>query len=502
VLRARGRLRRRPCAIPQREPPPRARPARRSASVRVAFGTLGGLLAALLVPALASAHGIQLVTNLPIPEWLFAWATAIVLVVSFVALATLWPTPRLDPPHERAWLRYPHWLDPLCGAIGVALFVLIVYAGIDGAQLVTANITPTWIYVVFWVGLAVLSVLFGDAFRPFNPWRAIARAFAWIAARARRGRPGSEPLPYPSWLGRWPAVLGILCFAWLELVDNPAQRVEPRLLAFLSLGYAAVQLVAMSMYGIETWTQRGDAFAVYFGLFGLMAPLRWENGRIYRRAPFVGAVGLELMPGTIALIAVMIGSTSFDGFSNGTTWFALYPDLASFAGSLGLSATAAPTWIYTFGLIVMIAIVGGLYRVGTLGMRSIGGGHDAGELTRRFAHTLLPISIAYVVAHYFSLLAFSGQSLIYLASDPLGTGANIFGTANFQPNLAIVTGNVVWYVQVGALIVGHVGGLALAHDEALTLYRRARDATRSQYWMLTVMVAFTSLGLWILSSTQ
>jgi uncharacterized membrane protein YhaH (DUF805 family) len=149
-----------------------------------------------------------------------------------------------------------------------------------------------------------------------------------------------------------------------------------------------------------------------------------------------------------------------------------------------------------------LAIIGGLYRLGALGMRSIGAGYAAGDLARRFAHTLLPISIAYVIAHYFSLLVFSGQLLVPLASDPLGTGANIFGTANVQPNTAIVSGNVVWYVQVGALLVGHVAGLTLAHDRALTLYRRARDATRSQYWMLTVMVAFTSLGLWILSSTQ
>jgi len=475
----------------------------RSASRAVAFGTLGGLLAGLLVPAIASAHGIQLVTDLPIPEWLFAWATAIVLVVSFVALATLWPVPRLDPPRERAWLRYPRWLDPVCGAIGIALFALIVYAGIAGAQLVTANITPTWIYVIFWVGLAVLSVFFGDAFRPFNPWRAIARACAWVAGRARSGRAAAEPLPYPAWLGRWPAAFGILCFAWLELVDNPAQRQDPRLLAFLALGYAAVQLVAMSLYGIETWTQRGDAFAVYFGLFGLMAPLRWEDGRLRRRAPFVGAVTLEMMPGTIALIAVMIGSTSFDGLSNGTVWLNVFPSFFNLFTSLGVSdPNAATECAYTLGLLAMVVIVGGLYRLGILGMRSIGAGHDAGGLARQFAHTLLPISIAYVIAHYFSLLAFSGQSLIYLASDPLGTGANIFGTANFQPNLAIVTGNVVWYVQVGALIIGHVGGLALAHDRALALYRRARDATRSQYWMLTVMVTFTSLGLWILSSTQ
>ena len=426
------------------------------------------------------------------------------LVVSFVALATLWPEPRLDAAGERAWLRYPRALEPLCGAIGVALFVLIVYAGLAGAQLPTSNIGPTWIYVVFWVGLAFASVLFGDVFRAFNPWRAFARAAAWVARRAGGGRALPEPLPYPVWLGRWPAVAGILAFTWLELASSLEVRDAPDTLALLALAYAAVQLIGMSLYGIETWTDRGDAFAVYFSLFALMAPLRWAGGVVRRRAPFVGALRLELLPGTIALIVVMIGSTSFDGFSNGSVWLGLYPHLADLFAALGVSRSGAAiyVWPYTLGLLGMILIVGGFYRLGVLGMRSIGAGYGAGELAVRFVHTLLPISIGYLVAHYFSLLVFSGQLLVPLASDPLGNGANIFGTAGVQENIAIVTGNVVWYVQVGALLIGHVAGLTLAHDRAVTLYRRARDATRSQYWMLTVMVAFTCLGLWILSSTQ
>jgi hypothetical protein len=471
---------------------------------RLAFGTLGGVLAGLLVPASAGAHGIQLVTSLPIPEWLFAWAAAVVLVVSFVALASLWPAPRLAALGERQWFRYPRALEPVCGAIGIALFVIVVYAGIAGAQLPYSNIAPTWIYVVFWVGLAFLSVLFGDLFRPFNPWRAFARAVAWLATRARRGRAAPAPLPYPDWLGHWPAVVGIAFFAWLELASSLTMRDQPNTLAYLSLAYAALALIAMSLYGIETWSDRGDAFSVYFGLFALMAPLRWADGRVYRRKPFVGTLGLEILPGTVALIAVMIGSTSFDGLSNGTVWLQLFPHLESLFASLGVATTSTAIYVlpYTLGLIAMILIIGGLYRLGTAGMHSIGAGYDSSDLARRFAHTLLPISIGYLVAHYFSLLAFTGQLLIPLASDPLGTGANIFGTANFQLNYAIVSGNFVWYVQVGALLVGHVAGLTLAHDRALTLYRRARDATRSQYWMLTVMVAFTCLGLFILSSTQ
>ena len=289
-------------------------------SRRLAVGSCAGLLAWLIVPASASAHGLILVTNLPIPQWLFAWAAAVVLVVSFVALATLWPTPRLARIRERPIWRCPAWLEPLCGALGIALFVLIVYAGIAGSQITLSNITPTWIYVIFWVGLAFASILFGDAFRPFNPWRALARAVAWTSRRIGRDAKEPEPLHYPDWLGRWPAVVGLLGFAWLELVY--VNKDSPNLLAFLSLAYAGVQLVGMSLYGIDTWTERGDAFAVFYNFLGRMAPLHWRSREapdrgyeVYLRPPFVGALSLEDMPGTIPMVIAMIGTTSFDGFS-------------------------------------------------------------------------------------------------------------------------------------------------------------------------------------------
>jgi hypothetical protein len=479
---------------------------------RLAVGTGAGLLAGLVAPAGASAHGLVLVTNLPIPEWLFAWAAAVVLVVTFVALATLWPTPRLARIRERPIWHCPGWLEAVCGALGIGFFVLIVYAGIAGSQIPLSNITPTWIYVVFWVGLAFASFLFGDAFRPFNPWRAIARAVAWVARHAGGERATSEPLNYPDRLGRWPAVIGLLGYAWLELVY--VNKDAPNLLAFLSLGYAAVQLVGMSLYGIETWSERGDAFAVFFDFLGRMAPLHWKRERapgrgfdVYLRPPFVGALSLELLPGTIAMVIAMIATTSFDGFSNASIWLngnGLFYDLQSLFIHIGLAGNgdlAADELAGTVGLLAMVGVIAGFFRLGILGMRSINTRYGAPELTRSFAHTLLPIAIAYFVAHYFSLLAFSGQWMIQLVSDPLGNGANIFGTANVQPNYALLTGNFLWYVQVAALVTGHAAGITLAHDRALTLYPNPREATRSQYWMLTVMVAFTCLGLWILSST-
>ena len=118
------------------------------------------------------------------------------------------------------------------------------------------------------------------------------------------------------------------------------------------------------------------------------------------------------------------------------------------------------------------------------------------------AHSLAPILAAYVVAHYFSLLAYNGQDLLRLASDPLGTGADLLGTADATIDYGVVSATAIWYVQVGALVAGHVAGLVLAHDRALALYRDHRAASRSQMVMLVVMVMFTVLGLWLLSEAN
>ena len=125
---------------------------------------------------------------------------------------------------------------------------------------------------------------------------------------------------------------------------------------------------------------------------------------------------------------------------------------------------------------------------------------DRRALARAFAHTLIPISAGYMVAHYFSLLAYNGQNLWPLANDPLGKGSDLFGGAAAGIDYGIVSATGIWYVQIIALVVGHIGGLVLAHDRALEVYGSARAATRSQVVMLILMVAFTLLGLWLLSA--
>jgi hypothetical protein len=468
--------------------------------VTAASAALAGAAIAAL-PDAALAHGLVGRQDLPIPRWLFAWAAAVVLVVSFVALAVLWPKPRLEQAREKRVLAVPAALEVLCGIAGVAAFVLVVWAGLAGTQTATANLVPTVIYVIFWVGIVFVSAVFGDVFAAFNPWRAIARATSWLAGRMVGDRL-PEPAAYPAWLGRWPAAVGIFIFAWVELAY--VNRDDPSILAALALLYAAVQLVGMSVYGIETWTRNADAFAVYFRMFAKLAPLHWRARTLYRRPLLSGAPGLRTVPGTVALLCVMIGSTSFDGFSQGDLWTssgAIAPTLQQRFINLGFSQETALQITFSIGLLLMVCLVGALYRLGVAGMGSIGGRHEPGELARRFGHSLIPIAFVYVVAHYFSLLVYQGQAMASLMSDPLGDGSDIFGTAAANIDYGVISATGIWYVQVAALVLGHAAGLTLAHDRALTVYRRVRDATRSQYWMLAVMVGFTSLGLWLLSAS-
>jgi hypothetical protein len=458
-------------------------------------------LVLLTAPDAALAHGFGGRQTLPIPKWLFGWAATVVLVASFVGLAVLWPQARLERPAERRLAGIPRILDPLAGLIGVASFVLVVYAGFAGSQTAENNLAPTLVFYVFWVGLAVVSPIFGDLFKALNPWRATGRAVAWIAGRVSRGELPS-PLAYPARLGRWPAAIGILAFAWVELAYSG--RSDPSNLAALALVYAAVQFVGMSLYGIETWNRYGDGFGALYGLLARISPLRWTRTAVYVRRPLSGLTQLDHPPGTVALLCVIIGTTSFDGFSGGAAWGEIAPQLIDLWRSIGFGQSTALELAFTVGLLAGVLVVAGLYRLGVVGMQSVDprDSTPTPEIAGRFAHSLVPIGLAYLVAHYFSALGDEGQRLAYLISDPLGTGANIFGTSSVTVDYTWIAANTIWYVQVAALVIGHVAGLVLAHDRALVSFGDGRTATRSQYWMLAVMIAFTSLGLWLLSAAS
>ena len=461
------------------------------------------------------AHGIVGRTDLPIPEWLFGWGAAMVLVVSFVGLAILWPEPRLQDgggfralPRalSRALLSRP--VEILCGAVGVFLLGLTVYSGLSGSQTATNNFAPSFVFVIFWLSLVPLSLLFGDIFKAFNPWRAIARAVAGVAQTAARG-PLPAPLEYPERLGHWPAAAGIFAFATMELVASNGDK--PENVAIAALVYSAATFVAMALYGIDRWMERGEAFSVYFNLFSRISPVTRHGDELGLRKPLSGLADLKPIAGTVPLLAMIIGSVTFDGVAEAPLWTGIAPDIAEFFESIGLSPEGALEATFLVGLTAAILAIYGFYRLGVAGARSVGGNISADRLAKAFVHSLVPIALAYTAAHYLTLLLYQGQAIVrisspplgFLASNPLGEdGVDIFGTANEAINYGVIGATATWYYQVAFVVLGHVAALILAHDRALALYDDPKLAVRSQYWMLVVMVGFTSLALWLLAQSN
>ena len=451
------------------------------------------------------AHALASRQDLPVPAWLFAWGASIVLVVSFFALAAGWRTPRFEQLHERplgagvsrVLLGLP--VQALCGAIGVFLLGFAVYAGLEGTEAPDRNFSLTFLFVTCWLGFPFLSAILGDLFRPFNPWRAVGRAagagFALVAGQ----RPAHAA--YPKRLGRWPAAIGLLAVVWLEVVWGKAgSGFDPQTVATAALIYSGYTLAMMAVFGVEEWCEKGEVFSVYFGMFGRLGIFGSRDGRLERRRPFSAATTWATIPGSAAVVIASIATTSFDGGQEGAFKDGI-ESLTGWIEDLGFSVLTSLRLSSTIFMLLCFAGVGLVYLLGVRGMRTVPGAPSTEKLRIGFAHTLIPIALAYLVAHYFSFFVFQEQAQFgFLLSDPLGTGTtDLFGTASWEVDYKVLSANAIWYVQVAALITGHVIGLMLAHDRALVYWPDYRNATASQYWMLAVMVAFTCFGLYLLS---
>ena len=434
------------------------------------------------------AHGLGGRADLPIPVWLAQYAAALVLVVSFFMLVRFWPNPRLQDPYRGRPL--PLWVQRLVDApafrlalrlVGLAALLGTILVAAFGGDTSATNPAPTWLFVWFWVGIVPLSLLFGPVMRAFSPLRLLTR---WLARL--RGRSDPDPRPMPPWLGYWPAAAGLLVFTWLELVyRDPAHPVN--VLIFILL-YCLVQLVAAAVYG-ERWYSHGDAFEVYSTLIGRLSPFgrRPEDGRLVLRNPLAGLASVPIEPGVVAVICVLLGSTAFDGLSRTQWWQRLS----------GQTSGLAYVLLGTAGLLGMVGLVSAAYLAATRQNPWARSGQKV-AVERRFVHSLLPIAVGYTVAHYFSLVVFQGQAGYLLASDPLGRGWDLFGTAGQQINYAVVATATIAIVQVVAILTGHVLGVFIAHDRAIADYSRSRQRLRAQYPLLVVMVTYTLGGIALL----
>ncbi|WP_371094723.1 hypothetical protein [Streptomyces sanglieri] len=412
------------------------------------------------------AHGIGAQHDLPLsPFYAFAGAFA-ALFVSFLALGLLWSASRFR--GDRAGRPVPSALQRLADArptrialraLGLAAALYVTLQLLLGPDDPDRNPAPGAVYVLLWVGLVPASLLLGPVWRPINPLRTVHL----LVCRAL-GRDPAAGRPLPAELGLWPAAAGLLAFTWLELVaPDPASA--DALLVFLG-GYAGVHLAGAARYGAG-WFDRGDAFEVYSGLLARLSPLVF-------RSPFNGLDATPQAPGLVATVCVMLGSTAYDGFSDSPSWITTVQ-----TASLGRTTTA------TLGLLGAVALVAALYALCAGAVRLISG--QLPHPLTAFAHSLVPIALGYLIAHYFTLFVTEGPRTVMVA----------LGADNPAPPDPPLGPGGVATLQVAAIVLGHVLGVIAAHDRSVRLFPSGR-AVAGQLPLLVLMITYTIGGLSLL----
>jgi hypothetical protein len=483
----------------------------------------------------AAAHGVGGRLDLPVPLWQLAWAASFAVAASFVALGMFWDTPKFRAAATGRILPKPFQTAckaqaAVVRAVGLLALAVLLYAGLAGNTNPSVNITPVAVYIIFWVGLQAVSVLVGDVWSHMSPFSALADGAARLNARLRGRLPeaertggssgceisGSSARPWPERPvseanksgddsssprapatnagslpagadrgagNHWWATAAVFGFVWLELAFHDSTDI--RVLGVYLAAYTVVLLAGAAAFG-RGWLRDAEGFGLLFTKLSAMAPLHREGGALRLRAPLAGLAVLPIKRGSVAFILVVLGSTTFDGFTRSSVWL----DVA--AQRTGWELTV----VNTVGLVFVIFAVFVLYRAAIAAMAAITGDTER-ELADAFAPSLLPIAAAYTVAHYFSYLLLEGQRVIAHISDPFGRGWDLFGTATYQVDFTAISTDTIAWTQTAAIAVGHVLAVAVAHDRAVERWPH-RLAMRSQYPMLAVMIAYTVIGLLLL----
>lgn len=501
----------------------------------------------------AHAHAFGERYDLPIPLNLYLSGAAGAVVVSFVLVALFAKAPirgrTLYPRYNLLHWRWARWLTgrrsvSVVRGIAVFLFLLTVTAGLLGIQDPQRNLLPTMIWIIWWTGMAYCCALVGDLWALINPLNTL---YSWAEALTRRlGIGGSHlglNLRYPRRLGVWPACLLFWLFVWGELVW-PANAI-PFNLSVAVLAYSLVTWAGMFFFGRQTWLRHGEAFSLAFGLLARFAPLELrvtggaslsvqeqerldsEDGvncyecfrtvppenRQWNFRPFGAGllVGNRVSASMMAFVVLMLSTVTFDGFMGTPLWVGILeaiPDwrpLQPFLFNLEMKGISREVVISTTGLALFPLLFAGLYLSCIQVMRlmapffSRGPGWSMLAVGGFFVYSLVPIALAYHLAHYVSFLLTVGQLVIPLASDPFGVGWDLLGTADYLVNIAVVGAKFVWYTSVVTIVLGHMIAVYVAHVLALRALGGRRSALTSQVPMLVLMIFYTVLSLWILA---
>ncbi|MEJ7796279.1 MAG: hypothetical protein WKF50_12060 [Nocardioides sp.] len=431
------------------------------------------------------AHGLGGPADLPIPPELAIAGAVAALVISFTVLALAWRTPRYDA--ATSGRLAPAGLARLVdsAAYGVALRVVgmlflgwFVLAAVSGRDLLT-NPTFGMFYVWWWVGLVPLSVLFGPVWKAISPVRTINTVFARVS--------GSDPdrglYTYPERLGYWPAAVGLFAFVWLELVYPFSTELGP--VRLWCAGYLALMLLGGALFG-SAFYEKADPFEVYSSLCAKLSVWGRRDGVLVVRSPLANLDTVPPLPGLVAVVGVLFGSTAYDSFRDSLLWIRFTQE--------------SPASTFLLNNLALLAFCVGVAVILAIGSAATGvdPGTRRRELPALFAHSMVPIIVGYIIAHYVNYLVEVGWDTLILASDPLSDGSNWLGTGDldriswlsYHPTLLAS-------IKVAAVVIGHVVAVVAAHDRAVRVLPKKHQVT-GQLPMLAAMVAFTVGGLYLL----
>jgi hypothetical protein len=439
------------------------------------------------------AHGVGGSTDLPIPLSYALIGGVWALILTFAVAAVAWRTPKFDPAKPGRAL--PAWVteavDSRAARIVLASFAMLVTIWIGAAAIWgpqnSENALPGAFYVLLWVGLVAVSVAIGPIWRVISPVRTVWRVLS-------RSRSGDTPRRYPARWGYWPAVLGLFAFVWLELASP-----DPGSLAAIKLWilvYAVAMLLGAFVFG-SRWFAWADPFEVYSVTVSRLSPFRRnrDTGRIVVGNPLDHLPTMPVRPGTVAVMAVLLGSTAFDSFSQ-SKGFRNFVDRN--AASIPLvDESGAGSILRTAGLLLFVVVVGVTFSAAA---RATGGvtREQRRELPGRLAHCLIPIVVGYIFAHYLSYLIERGQETVVRLADPLGRGWHLLGLDSGDVVYVLsMNPTLLWTVKVACVLIGHVLGVVAAHDQALRVIPVGHQLS-GQLAMMLVMVAYTLTGLYLL----
>jgi hypothetical protein len=431
-------------------------------------------------------HGIGGRQDLPLPFGLAVGGAAAAIALSFIVLAVAWRSPRYkgDASGRPLPAAITRGIDSgafrwIVRLFGLATFLYAGVALLFGVDRLTNPIFG-FVYILVWVGLVPVSILLGPVWRTLNPLRTLHL----LISKGLRQPPSKGLIDLPPGLGLWPAALGIFAFTWLELVE-PDRATLPVLQVWLAL-YVVITLFGAVLFG-DRWFSTGDPFEVYATLMSRLSPWgRRTDGALVVRRPLENLDGLKPQPGLVGMVAALLGSTAYDGFSNSSAWI-------GWAQNTDYSMTLLGTLaLIGFILLVLLTYSGATLLAGRLSTSS------RTALPRLFAHSVVPIVLGYVIAHYLTLFILEGQRTLIYLSDPLSNGANVFGTGLLGLNTSITNhSTAIAVIQVCAVVGGHLLGVISAHDRAVALFPRHR-ALVGQLPLLVVMVGYTVGGLLLL----